>query len=150
MRLVIQRVLESSLKIDNAVYSSINQGFLVLVGFEESDNMEDIEWAAHKIISLRIFGDSDGKMNLSVKEINGEMLLVSQFTLHAQTKKGNRPSYIKAAKPDVAIPLYQVFINKCEELLPGKIKTGVFGADMKISLINDGPVTIIIDTKSKE
>ena len=150
MRLVIQRVSQAELKINGEIYSSISNGLMVLAGFEEGDNNQDIEWAAKKLVALRIFGDDEGKMNLSVEEIKGELLLVSQFTLHAQTKKGNRPSYIKAAKPEIAIPLYNSFISVCEGLMPGNVKTGVFGADMKINLTNDGPVTIIIDTKNKE
>jgi D-tyrosyl-tRNA(Tyr) deacylase len=150
MRLVIQRVLESKLKINSEEFSSIGAGLLVLAGFEETDTEEDLEWASQKLMALRIFSDNEGKMNLSVVDIKGELLIVSQFTLHALTKKGNRPSYIRAAKPDIAISLYNRFIEKCKALLPQKIKTGVFGADMQISLINDGPVTIIIDTKNKE
>ncbi|MCC7050792.1 MAG: D-tyrosyl-tRNA(Tyr) deacylase [Bacteroidia bacterium] len=150
MRLVIQRVTQAALSINNNPYSSINKGLMVLVGFEEKDTLDDVKWAAKKLINLRVFSDNEEKMNLSVLEINGELLLVSQFTLHAQTKKGNRPSFISAAKPDKAIPLYNEFIKQCETLLPNKIKTGLFGADMQITLTNNGPVTIIIDTQNKE
>jgi D-aminoacyl-tRNA deacylase len=150
MRAVIQRVSESSVKINNQITGKISQGLLVLLGIEESDSYEDIEWLSGKIIRLRIFNDTNGIMNLSVKEINGEILVISQFTLHASTKKGNRPSYIKAAKPDIAIPLYNQFLNKLTIDFGGPVQTGVFGAMMKVSLINDGPVTIIIDSKQKE
>lgn len=125
-------------------------GLLVLLGIEETDNKQDIEWLSGKISNLRIFSDSNGMMNLSVKEVNGEVMIVSQFTLHASTKKGNRPSYIKAAKPEIAVPLYEMFIKQMEQDLGKPVKTGEFGADMKISLVNDGPVTIIIDSKNKE
>lgn len=150
MRFVIQRVSEASVKIDNTVYSEIQNGFLVLVGFEESDTNEDVDWLCNKLISLRIFSDSDYKMNLSLQDINGDVLLVSQFTLFASTKKGNRPSFIKSAKPDIAIPLYEYCIKKLSELLNKPVKTGKFGADMKVSLINDGPVTILMDSKTKD
>jgi D-aminoacyl-tRNA deacylase len=146
---VIQRVLEASVKIDSAIKAQINKGLVVLLGIEEADTTEDIEWLVNKIINLRIFNDADGVMNISVKDDGGEIILVSQFTLHASTKKGNRPSYIKAAKPEIAIPLYEKFIIALSEALGKPIQTGTFGADMKVSLINDGPVTIIIDTKNK-
>ena len=150
MRTVVQRVSAASVKIDNAIHASIGQGLLVLLGIEEADDPADIEWLASKIASQRIFSDAEGKMNLSVKEIGGEILLISQFTLHASTKKGNRPSFIKAARPEQAIPLYENFIQKLASELGKEIKTGIFGADMKVELINDGPVTIIIDSKVKE
>lgn len=150
MKVVIQRVLEASVTIDAVVVSQIKQGLLVLVGFENLDTQEDIDWLTSKIINLRIFADENDVMNLSLKKIEGEILVVSQFTLHAATKKGNRPSYIKAAKPEVAIPLYQNFITKMEFDFGKKIQTGQFGADMKVALINDGPATIIIDSKNKE
>ncbi len=150
MRAVIQRVSEASVKIEGILKGKINSGLLVLLGIEELDNAEDIEWLSGKICRLRIFSDENGVMNLSVQEVNGEVLLISQFTLHASTKKGNRPSYIKAARPEVAIPLYEAFIKQLEKKLGKPIQTGEFGADMKVSLINDGPVTIIIDSKNKE
>lgn len=146
---VVQRVSSASVEIDNTVKASIGKGLLVLVGIEDADGSEDIEWLAGKIVNLRIFNDSEGVMNVSVKEAGGEMIVVSQFTLHASTKKGNRPSYIKASKPDVAIPLYEKFVKATETLLGKPVQTGEFGADMKVSLLNDGPVTIIIDTKNK-
>lgn len=150
MRVVIQRVSEASVTIDNKVRSKINTGLLILLGIEDSDNQEDINWLCGKITRLRIFGDENGFMNLSVKDINGDVILVSQFTLHANTKKGNRPSFIRAAKPEVAIPLYEKFIAQLETELEKPIQTGEFGADMKVQLINDGPVTITIDSKKKE
>jgi D-tyrosyl-tRNA(Tyr) deacylase len=150
MRFVIQRVSEASVKIDGSVYSEIQQGFLVLVGIEELDTKEDADWLCNKLISLRIFSDSEDKLNLSVQDIKGDVLLVSQFTLFASTKKGNRPSFIKSAKPDIAIPLYEYCIQQLSQLLNNPIKTGQFGADMKISLVNDGPVTILMDSKNKE
>ena len=150
MKVVIQRVLESSVTINNKIVAQIQKGLLVLVGIEEADSKEDIEWLTSKITNLRIFEDENHIMNLSLKDINSEIIVVSQFTLHAATKKGNRPSYIKAAKPDVAIPLYENFIKQMEAELGKKVQTGQFGADMKVSLINDGPVTIIIDSKNKE
>ena len=150
MRFVIQRVTEASVSIDNTLHSSINQGFLVLVGIEELDTTEDATWLCSKLISLRIFSDDEGKMNLSVQDIKGDVLLVSQFTLFASTKKGNRPSFIKSAKPDVAIPLYEYCISQLSTMLQKPIKTGVFGADMKVTLVNDGPVTILMDSKNKE
>ena len=150
MRFVIQRVSEASVKIDNVIYSEIQKGFLVLVGVEEADKKEDADWLCQRLISMRIFSDADDKMNLSLQDINGDVLLVSQFTLFASTKKGNRPSFIKSAKPDIAIPLYEYCIQQLSQLLNKTIKTGQFGADMKVSLINDGPVTIVIDTKNRE
>lgn len=150
MRFVIQRVSEASVTINTLKHSEIEQGFLVLVGIEELDTKEDAEWLCQKLIGLRIFSDTEGKMNVSLKDINGDILLVSQFTLFASTKKGNRPSFIKSAKPEIAIPLYEFCISLLTQLLEKPIKTGIFGADMKISLVNDGPVTILIDSKNKE
>jgi D-tyrosyl-tRNA(Tyr) deacylase len=150
VKAVIQRVTQASVVIEAKKVSAIDTGLLVLLGIEDTDNQDDIEWLATKITNLRIFGDSNGVMNLSVKEVGGDIIVVSQFTLHASTKKGNRPSYIKAAKPDVAIPLYENFIKQMEASLGKPIQTGEFGADMKVFLLNDGPVTIIIDTKNKE
>lgn len=150
MKVVIQRVLESSVTINNEIVAQIQKGLLVLVGIENADNQEDINWLISKIANLRIFEDENEVMNLSLKNINGEIIIVSQFTLQASTKKGNRPSYIKAAKPDVAIPLYEAFIKQMELELGKKVQTGQFGADMKVALINDGPVTILIDSKNKE
>lgn len=147
---VIQRALEASVEIDQQIKAKIGQGLVVLLGIEESDATEDIAWLASKIVNLRIFNDSQGVMNLSIKDEEGDIILVSQFTLHASTKKGNRPSYIKAAKPDIAIPLYEKFISELTTQLGKSIQTGEFGADMKVKLINDGPVTIIIDTKDKK
>ena len=150
MRAVIQRVSSASVVINNAIRSSINKGLLVLLGIEAADTEEDIEWLSGKLVNLRIFDDEQGVMNLDLKAIGGEILLISQFTLHAATKKGNRPSYIKAAKPAMAIPVYEKMIARLQKDLGNPIGTGVFGADMKVSLVNDGPVTIIIDTKNKE
>jgi D-aminoacyl-tRNA deacylase len=150
MRCVIQRVTHASVHINGSEHSRIGHGLLVLAGFEDADTDEDIQWMAQKIISLRIFGDDEGVMNLSVRDVNGDAMLVSQFTLHAATKKGNRPSYIRAAKPPVAIPLYEKFTDAVSILLGKPAATGVFGADMKVNLLNDGPVTILIDTKNKE
>lgn len=150
MRAVIQRVSSASVTIHNVIRSSIGNGLLILVGIEDADGPEDIEWLSSKIVNLRIFNDDQGVMNVSVKENGGDIILVSQFTLHAATKKGNRPSYIRASKPDVAIPLYEKMIAQLEKDLGRSIGTGEFGADMKVSLLNDGPVTIIIDTKNKE
>ncbi|MBC8883995.1 D-tyrosyl-tRNA(Tyr) deacylase [Flavobacterium piscinae] len=150
MKAVIQRVAQSSVTIEGEVVASIQKGLLILVGIEEADTKEDIEWLSSKIVNLRIFADENSIMNLSVKEVNGDAIIVSQFTLHASTKKGNRPSYIKATKPDIAIPLYEQFIQQFEKDLEKRVQTGQFGADMKVSLINDGPVTILIDTKNKE
>ncbi|ULQ54990.1 D-aminoacyl-tRNA deacylase [Flavihumibacter rivuli] len=150
MRVVIQRVREASVTINNSVKSAIHKGLLVLVGIEYADGQEDIQWLSSKIVNLRIFDDEQGVMNLSVKDAGGEVLVVSQFTLHASTKKGNRPSYIKASKPPVAIPLYEQFVAQLEKDLEKKVGTGEFGADMKVALVNDGPVTIIIDSKNRE
>lgn len=150
MRIVIQRVLEASVVIENEVTSKIDKGLLILVGIEEADTDEDVKWLSSKVVNLRIFDDENSVMNLSVKDIDGEIIVVSQFTLHASTKKGNRPSYIKAAKPDISIPLYERFVSQLQNDLGKEIGTGEFGADMKVSLCNDGPVTIIIDTKNKE
>ena len=150
MKAVIQRVSQSSVTINNEIVAQIQQGLLVLVGIEDADNQEDINWLTSKIANLRIFADENEVMNMSLKDIDGEMIVVSQFTLHALTKKGNRPSYIKASKPEIAIPLYESFVQQIEIELGKKVQTGQFGADMKVSLINDGPVTIIIDTKNKE
>ena len=150
MRFVIQRVSEASVKIDGVIYSEIQKGFLVLVGIEEEDTKEDADWLCQKLIGMRIFSDADDKMNLSLQDINGDILLVSQFTLFASTKKGNRPSFIKSAKPDIAIPLYEYCIQQLTQLLNKPIKTGQFGADMKVSLVNDGPVTILVDSKNRE
>ena len=150
MKVVIQRVSHASVTIEGEKVSEIQSGLLILVGFEDSDTLEDIQWLSAKIANLRIFGDENDVMNLSVKDVDGEVIIVSQFTLHASTKKGNRPSYIKASKPDIAIPLYESFISQMEADLDKKVQTGRFGADMKVALLNDGPVTIIIDTKNKE
>jgi len=150
MRLVIQRVSKASVTIENKIHSSIGNGLMVLLGIEDADDESDSEWLVQKLVNMRIFSDPEGKMNLSVKEVNGEILLVSQFTLHASTKKGNRPSFIKAARPEKAIPLYEDFIKKINSESGKTCKTGIFGADMKVELINDGPVTIIIDSKEKE
>jgi D-tyrosyl-tRNA(Tyr) deacylase len=150
LKAVIQRVSSASVTIDNNIVAQINQGLLVLIGIENSDNKEDINWLTSKIANLRIFADENEVMNLSVKDIDGEIIVVSQFTLHAATKKGNRPSYLKAAKPDVSIPLYENFVSQMENEIGNKVQTGQFGADMNVALTNDGPVTIIIDTKNKE
>ena len=149
MKVVLQRVKNCSVTIDSKIKSEIQQGILVFVGFENSDTIEDIEWMSGKIVRLRIFNDSENIMNLSVSDIDGEIILISQFTLHASTKKGNRPSYIKSAKPEIAVPLYKKFIHRLSIDLKKEIQTGEFGADMKINLINDGPVTITIDSKNK-
>ncbi len=148
--MLIQRVLQASVEVDGRVKSEIGRGLLVLVGFEEADTDEDLLWAAAKLVRLRIFDDGQGVMNLSVQEVEGDLLLVSQFTLHAQTKKGNRPSYIRAARPETAIPLYEKFTTFTEKELGKPVGTGKFGADMKVALVNDGPVTIWIDTKERE
>nr|WP_294937234.1 D-aminoacyl-tRNA deacylase [uncultured Flavobacterium sp.] len=150
MKAVVQRVSEAAVTIDGKKTADIQTGLLVLIGIEDADGKDDIDWLTAKIANLRIFGDENGVMNLSVKDVDGEMIVVSQFTLHALTKKGNRPSYIKASKPDIAIPLYEQFVKQMEKELDKKVQTGEFGADMKVSLINDGPVTIVIDTKNKE
>ena len=150
MRVVIQRVTEASVKIEDKIAGSISNGMLVLVGFEETDTHDDIDWMVGKIVRLRIFGDENGVMNLDVTQVNGNILAVSQFTLHASTKKGNRPSYIKAANPSIAIPLYNKFIEELQVATSKKIETGIFGAMMMVSLVSDGPVTIIIDSKIRE
>ena len=150
MRAVIQRVSKASVTIDNKISSQIERGLLVLVGIEDADTAKDIEWLSGKIVSLRVFNDDNGVMNVSVKDINGDILAISQFTLHASTKKGNMPSYIKASKPEFAIPMYEKFIQQLSNDLGKTVGTGVFGADMKVELLNDGPVTIVIDTKNKE
>jgi len=150
LRVVIQRVAEASVMIENKIVASINRGLLILLGIEDADSQEDIDWLVAKIAKIRIFGDENNVMNLSVQDIDGEIIVVSQFTLHAGTKKGNRPSYIKAAKPEIAIPLYENFVRKLESEISKKVQTGEFGADMKVSLLNDGPVTILIDSKNKE
>lgn len=149
MKAVIQRVSSASVTIESKIVATIQQGLLVLVGIEEADLQEDIDWLCQKIANLRIFGDENNVMNLSVKDIDGEIIIVSQFTLQASTKKGNRPSYIKAARPEIAIPLYEKFITEMEATVGKKVQTGIFGADMKVALVNDGPVTIIIDSKNK-
>ena len=150
MRVVIQRVSSASVTVDGKVTGAIETGLLVLAGFEESDTAEDLSWMAAKLVNLRIFTDEQGVMNVSLLDANGELLVVSQFTLHAMTKKGNRPSYIRAARPEIAIPLYESFVSECSNLIGKPVATGVFGADMKVSLVNDGPVTITIDSKNKE
>lgn len=150
MRAVIQRVSRASVTIEGIITSAIADGLLVLVGIEDADTTEDIEWLSGKIVNLRIFNDREGVMNLSVKDIDGDILVVSQFTLHASTKKGNRPSYIRASKPGIAIPLYEQLINRLAADLGKPIGTGKFGADMKVELLNDGPVTILMDTKNKD
>jgi D-tyrosyl-tRNA(Tyr) deacylase len=150
MRSVVQRVLKSKVTINNETIREIGTGLLIFVGFEDNDTDEDIEWLSGKIIRLRIFGDTEGLMNRSVQEVNGDIMVISQFTLHASTKKGNRPSFVKASKPEIALPLYNSFIRKIESDLGKQVICGEFGADMKIELVNDGPVTIVMDTKNKE
>lgn len=150
MRVVIQRVSEASVTIEGKIKSSIKNGLLILLGIEDADTDEDIRWLCQKIVNLRVFPDEEGVMNKSILDQGGNIIVVSQFTLHASTKKGNRPSYIKAAKPDFAIPMYEKFVQQLEESLGKSVQTGEFGADMKVSLINDGPVTIMMDTKNKE
>ena len=150
MKIVLQRVSSASVTIDNKIVADIQKGLLVLVGIEDADTQEDIDWLVNKITNIRIFGDENDVMNLSVKDVDGDIIVVSQFTLHASTKKGNRPSYIKASKPEVAIPLYENFVKKIEIELGKKVQTGIFGADMKLLLLNDGPVTIVIDSKNRE
>jgi len=150
MRAVIQRVSKASVTIDDKIHSQIENGLLVLVGIEDADTTEDSEWLSGKIVNLRVFNDDNRVMNVSVKDINGDILVVSQFTLHASTKKGNRPSYIKASKPEFAIPMYEKFVQQLGNDLGKKIHTGVFRADMKVELLNDGPVTVFIDTKNRE
>ena len=149
MKVIIQRVTSASVTIETEIVATIQSGLLVLVGIEDEDSLEDINWLSQKIINLRIFGDKNEVMNLSVKDIQGDIIIVSQFTLHASTKKGNRPSYIKASKPEIAVPLYEKFVQQMELELGKRIQTGKFGADMKVALVNDGPVTIIIDSKNK-
>lgn len=150
MKVVIQRVSEASVTVDGQKAANIQKGLLVLVGIEDADTQEDIDWLAGKILKMRIFGDENDVMNCSVQDIDGDVIVVSQFTLHASTKKGNRPSYIKAAKPDFAIPMYENFVQAVEKELGKKVQTGIFGADMKVSLLNDGPVTIVMDSKNRE
>lgn len=150
MKTVIQRVSQASVTIESKIVAEIQKGLLVLVGIEDADIQEDINWLCQKISNLRIFGDENDIMNLSVKDVDGEIIVVSQFTLHASTKKGNRPSYIKASKPQVAIPMYENFVKQLEKELGKKVQTGIFGADMKVLLLNDGPVTIQMDSKNKE
>lgn len=150
MRIVIQRVSQAAVSVDGQITGSIANGLLVLMGVEDADTKDDIEWLSNKIVNIRLFNDVDGVMNLSVKDIGGDILLVSQFTLHASTKKGNRPSYIKASKAEFAIPMYEKMIRQLTVDLGKPIQTGIFGADMKVSLLNDGPVTIVIDSKNKE
>jgi len=150
MRTVLQRVSKASVTVDGQIISSIDEGLLILLGVEDADTKEDIDWLTNKILNLRIFNDENDVMNRSVMDVDGEIIVVSQFTLHAQTKKGNRPSYIKAAKPDIAVPMYEDFVQVLEQKLGKKVGTGVFGADMKVELVNDGPVTITMDTKNKE
>lgn len=149
MRVVLQRVQEASVRIDGQVQAAINKGLLLLLGVEAADTSEDIDWLCNKIVGLRIFSDNDGKMNYSVKDIEGDIIVVSQFTLHANIKKGTRPSFIKAAKPDKAIPMYEQFVKQLQKVLGKPVGTGQFGADMQVSLTNDGPVTIIIDSKQR-
>lgn len=150
MRVVLQRVSSASVSVSEKIVGEIQKGLLVFVGIEDADTQEDIDWLVTKITQVRIFGDENEVMNLSVEEVKGDLLVVSQFTLHAATKKGNRPSYIKAARPEVAIPLYEKFVTALEHKLSKKVPTGIFGADMKVALLNDGPVTIIMDSKNKE
>lgn len=150
MRAVIQRVKKANVAINNQCHAKIQRGLLIFIGIESGDDFKDIEWLTDKIVKLRVFNDDKGVMNLSINEVGGQCLVVSQFTLHASTKKGNRPSYIKAAQPDIAIPIYNQFIKELETKMQNEVFTGVFGADMQVSLINDGPITIIIDTKNKE
>lgn len=150
MRLVVQRVSSSSVTVDNQIVGEIGKGIMILVGFETEDTIEDLEWAAKKVSQLRIFDDENGVMNLSLNQVGGEVLVISQFTLFASTKKGNRPSYIYAATPDIAIPLYEEFKKILAQYIENGVKCGIFGADMKVALVNDGPVTIIIDTKNKQ
>jgi D-tyrosyl-tRNA(Tyr) deacylase len=150
MRVIVQRVSRASVEVEGAIVGSIDKGMMVLVGIEDADTVEDVQWLSSKLTQLRIFNDEAGVMNVSIKDSNGQILLVSQFTLHASTKKGNRPSYIKAARPEMAIPLYERFKEQLEMDLGRSIAAGIFGADMQVSLINDGPVTIFIDTKNKE
>jgi len=150
MRIILQRVSQASVTVDSKIVADIQKGLLVLVGIEDLDTQEDIDWLVGKIIKMRIFGDENDVMNCSVQDIEGDIIVVSQFTLHASTKKGNRPSYIKASKPEFAIPMYENFVKSLEKEFNKKVQTGIFGADMKVSLLNDGPVTILIDSKNRE
>lgn len=150
MKVVLQRVSQASVIVNSKIVADIQKGLLVLVGIEDADNQEDIDWLVGKIIKMRIFGDENDVMNCSVQDVNGDIIVVSQFTLHASTKKGNRPSYIKASKPEFAIPMYENFVKTLEKDFNKKVQTGIFGADMKVSLLNDGPVTITIDSKNRE
>ncbi len=150
MRAIIQRVTQASVQVDGKIQGAINNGLLVLLGIEENDTIADVEWLSKKVVQMRIFSDEQGKMNLSVQDIKGEILVISQFTLFASTKKGNRPSFIRSAKPEIAIPLYERYIGETEKNIGQKIQTGIFGADMKVSLLNDGPVTIYLDSKNPE
>lgn len=150
MKVVLQRVSQASVTVDSKIVADIQKGLLVLVGIEDADTQEDIDWLVGKIIKMRIFGDENDVMNCSVQDIDGDIIVVSQFTLHASTKKGNRPSYIKASKPEFAIPMYETFVKSLEKEFNKRIQTGIFGADMKVSLLNDGPVTILIDSKNRE
>jgi len=150
MKVVLQRVSQASVTVDSKIVADIQKGLLVLVGIEDADTQEDIDWLVGKIIKMRIFGDENDVMNCSVQDVDGDIIVVSQFTLHASTKKGNRPSYIKASKPDFAIPVYENFVTSLEKEFNKKVQTGIFGADMKVSLLNDGPVTILIDSKNRE
>ena len=150
MKIVLQRVSQASVTVESKIVADIQKGLLVLVGIEDADTQEDIDWLVGKIIKMRIFGDENDVMNCSVQDVDGDIIVVSQFTLHASTKKGNRPSYIKASKPEFAIPMYENFVKSLEKEFNKKVQTGIFGADMKVSLLNDGPVTILIDSKNKE
>lgn len=150
MRVVLQRVSKASVTVEDRLISHINKGILILLGITDDDSEEDIQWLVPKISNLRIFNDDNGVMNLSVRDVQGDVIVVSQFTLYAATKKGNRPSYIKAAKPEIAVPMYEAFVLELEKVLGKKVGTGVFGADMKVDLLNDGPVTIVLDTNNKE
>lgn len=150
MRAIIQRVTQAKVTINHEVFSEIGRGFLVLLGIEENDLVEDVQWLSQKIVNMRIMADAEEKMNLSLMDANGEIMIISQFTLFASTKKGNRPSFLQSAKPDKAIPLYELFIKETQKIFTNKIATGIFGADMKIELLNDGPVTIFIDSKNRE
>lgn len=150
MRIVVQRVSEASVTISEKIHGAIQQGFVLLVGIEHEDHSSDADWLIQKIVGMRIFSDNEGKMNLSIKDIEGSFLVISQFTLHASTKKGNRPSFTQAARPETAIPLYNYFVDELKKQTQSNVSTGIFGADMKVALINDGPVTIVIDSKNKE
>lgn len=150
MRVVIQRVSQANISVDQKIVGQIDKGLMILLGIEEEDNPTDIDWLCNKINALRVFNDPDGKMNLSIQDVDGHFLVISQFTLYASTKKGNRPSYLKSAKPEISEPLYQQFVKKLEAISATEVERGIFGADMKVSLVNDGPVTIIIDSKNKE